>query len=54
MQDLIRVGVADAREKMRIRERALERVVLALQTLGECGEVGGENLDAAWVEALER
>jgi hypothetical protein len=54
VQDLVGVGIADPGEEVRIGERALERVVLAFQTLGECGEIGGEDLDAARVEALER
>ena len=35
LQDLVRVGVADAARKMRIGERALERVVLSRERVSE-------------------
>ena len=35
VQDLVRIGVADAAQQMRIGERALQRVVLPRQGLAE-------------------
>ena len=46
VQDLVRVGVADAAEQARIGQRALERVVLAREARGERLEVGVERLRA--------
>ena len=37
VQDLVGVGVADAGEEARVRQRALDRVVLARQRLAEAG-----------------
>ena len=50
MQDLVRVGVADAAEEVRIGERALERVVLARQRVAKRVERRVERLEAAGIE----
>ena len=50
MQDLVRVGVADAAEEARIGERTFERVVSRAELLGECSEIDLERLEAARVE----
>src|SRR5712692_1042881 len=54
MQDLVRIGVADAAEQTRIGERALERMVLALHAVGELLETGYEDVEAAGVHRGER
>ena len=54
MQDLVGVGVADAGEQARVRQRALGRMVLARQRLAETGEVHSEHLDPPAVELRER
>ncbi len=53
MEDLVGVGVADAGEETRIRQRALQRVVLPCQRLAESRQVRVEDLDAAAVELRE-
>jgi len=47
MQDLVRVGVADAAQDAGIGQRALERVILAGQRAVERGRVGVEHLEPA-------
>ena len=54
MQDLVRIGVADAAEQPRIGERALERVVLSRQPFGERVDTRVERLQATAVERRER
>src|SRR5437763_2030602 len=54
MQYLVAVGVADAAEESRIGERALERMVFALQPLAKRFESGVLQLEPAHVEAGER
>ena len=54
VQDLVRVGVADAAEQMRIGQRALERMVFALQALAERRQIGGGDLESAQVECGKR
>src|SRR5882724_462031 len=53
MQDLVRVRVADAREDVRVGQRALERVVLAGDRAAELLRVTGEGIDPARVERLK-
>jgi hypothetical protein len=53
-QDLIRIGIADAREEARIGQRPLQRVVLSRQRVRERGEVALQRLDAAAVHVAER
>src|SRR4029078_10129921 len=52
--DLVRIGVADAGEEMRIGERALDRMVLAPQARGDLGHLDVEDLDAARIQSFER
>ena len=54
VQDLVRVGVADAAEQMRIGERALQRVALAGERLVKLFARGVERLDAAGIERAQR
>jgi hypothetical protein len=54
VEDLVRVGVADAAEHVRIGERPLQRVVLAAQRAGEIVEAGVEHLEAAGIVLRER
>ena len=54
MQDLVRVGVADAAEDVRIGQRALERVVLAHERRAEVLQRRAEHLDPARVVLRER
>ncbi len=54
MQDLVGVGVADAAEQVRIGERALERMVLALHAVGELLETGREDVEPAGIHRGER
>nr|WP_293417094.1 hypothetical protein [Piscinibacter sp.] len=49
VQDLVGVRIADAAEQPRIRQRALERVVLGLQPRQEGGRLGAHHVDAAGV-----
>src|SRR5262245_12350103 len=53
MQDLVRVGVADAAQQPRIGERTLEGVALARERTREGGEIDVHRLDAAGVEGGE-
>src|SRR5262245_41988871 len=53
MEYLVGVGVADPAEEVRIRERALQRVVLARERGAECVEVTIERLDAAAIVRVE-
>jgi hypothetical protein len=53
VQNLVGIGVANAREKPRIRERALQGVVLAFEPIGKCGKVRFLDLEATGVEARE-
>lgn len=53
MEDLVRVRVPDAAERARVGERALERVILALQRGGEGVAVDLEGLEAAGGERLQ-
>src|SRR5262249_54949436 len=53
VQDLVGVGVADAVEESRVRERALQRMVLAQQGVLEVIEAGAKNVQAASIEAGE-
>jgi len=50
VEDLVRIGVADAAQQARIGERSLERVVLSR----ECGtkgiEIAGEDVDSTRIE----
>src|SRR5436190_4136831 len=54
MQDLVRIRVADAREDVRVGQRALERVVLTGDGAAELLRVAGEGIDPARVERLKR
>ena len=54
VEDLVRVGVPDPGEERRVRERALQRVVLAPQARDERSERRLERLEAAGVEGEER
>ena len=54
VQDLVRIGVADAAEQMRIGERALERVALARQRLVKLLAGRLERLDTAGIERAQR
>src|SRR5215813_64384 len=53
MQDLVGVRVADAAEEVRIGERALERVVLAAESLREGLQLAADDLDSARVQRVE-
>ena len=50
VQNLVGVRVADAAEDVRIGERALQRVVLARQALGELRQRRAEHLEPARIE----
>ncbi len=52
MQDLIRIGVADAAEEMRIGERPLQRVIGRSQRGGELLEGRVERFDSAGEERM--
>src|SRR5207248_2360633 len=54
VQDLVGVSVADAAEQPRIGERALERVILAQQTLTERGQSGAGDVEPAHLEHPDR
>jgi len=54
VQDLIRVRVANSAEQGRIRERSLQRVILASKTRVERREAEPEDLDAARIERRHR
>ena len=54
MQDLVRIGVADAAEQVRVGQRALDRVVLAGERIVELLERCLERLDAAGIERGKR
>ena len=54
MEDLVRVGVADAAEQVRVGQRALERVVLAPQRRGERRRVRVEHFEAAGIVRGQR
>ena len=50
MKNFVGVGVADAAEVARVGESALDGVIFGGERGAECGEVGGEDVDAAGVE----
>jgi hypothetical protein len=54
VQDFVRVSVADAGEKPRVGERALERVVFLRELLPEGDEICLEHFHAARVERTQR
>jgi hypothetical protein len=54
VQDLVRVGIADAAEQPWIGKRALQRVALAPQPLGESAQVAGLHVDAAGIQCGQR
>ena len=54
MQDFVGIRVADAAEEMRIGERSLESVVFTAERVLECGEVDGEDLEAAGILLCQR
>ena len=54
MQDLVRVGVADAVQEARVREGAAERVPLPGQRAGELGGRRAQDVEAAGVVGGER
>ena len=54
MEDLVRIGVADAAQQARIGERALERVVLAHERVAEAREVRLERFEPARIHLRER
>jgi hypothetical protein len=54
VQDLIGIGVADPAQNVGVRERALERVVLAAQRVAKRAGGGGEGLEPARVQRRER
>jgi len=49
VQDLVGIGVTDAAEEMRVGERALQGMVLALQAHRERFEIGVEHLEPSGV-----
>ena len=53
VQDLVGVGVADAREEPRIGQAALQRVVLARERGAERRQVGPEHVEAAAIVRLQ-
>ena len=53
VKDFVRIGVSDPREQARIRERALERVRLAPERLGELRERRLHRLDSSGVERAQ-
>ena len=53
MQDLIRVGVADAAQDRRIGERALQRVIRCAQSLAKLGGIGAEHFEPAAIVVIE-
>ena len=54
VEDLVRVGVSDAGEEGRIRQGALQRVVLAPEARGKGLARRLERLEAAGIEGVER
>src|ERR1017187_4595660 len=53
MQDLVRIGIADAAERPRIGERPLQRVILESKRLAEHRQIRYENIDAAGIERAQ-
>src|SRR5437667_3872564 len=54
MQDLVGIGVADAAQDSRIRQRALESPVLGSHGPPKLFHTAAENLDPAWVQSVAR
>src|SRR5690349_3096728 len=54
MEDLVGVRVSNPAEQPRIRERPLERMVLASQSRREVSQVGVQHLQPSAVELLQR
>src|SRR5947208_1270289 len=54
MEDLIRVGVADSAEKVRISQRTLESVALAREKRAKCLDIDFENFRATRIESAHR
>ena len=52
VQDLVRVGVADAAEDARVGECSLQGAVLRGQRGAELVQAGGEHVDAAGIDGL--
>ena len=50
MQDLVRIGIADAAKEPRVGQCPLEGVVLAQKTLAECIRARIEDLEPSHVE----
>ena len=53
MKDLIRISIADAAERARIGESALQRVIGRCKRRGKAGEPGFEDVDAAGIECAQ-
>jgi len=53
VQDLVGIGIPDAREQARVGQRALGRMVFPRQRFAEPGEVHSEHLDPPAVELRE-
>jgi hypothetical protein len=54
VQALVGVGVADPGEKPRVRQRALQGVILFPDAGGEFRVIAGENFQSSWVHGLQR
>ena len=54
MEDLVRVSVANSRKEVRIRQRALQGVILVPEPGGELRVIAGEDFEASWVHGLQR
>src|SRR5678815_1184458 len=53
MENLVRIGVADPTEQMRIGQRAFERVVVLAQNASERWEISLDHVDPARVVLLQ-